>query len=89
MVAPFAYAEQELNYHKRYFKMSMFPNVFFKYRKTSCTKTTENSRRQHHYSISAKAIDVRDDAVVIDGTGKTLTPGFIENHAHLIMAQAC
>ncbi|MBY6197738.1 metal-dependent hydrolase family protein [Vibrio hangzhouensis] len=36
-------------------------------------------------SISAKAIDVRDDAVIIDGTGKTLTPGFIENHAHLML----
>ncbi|EDK27956.1 hypothetical protein VSWAT3_19208 [Vibrionales bacterium SWAT-3] len=35
--------------------------------------------------ITAKTIDVRDDAVVIDGTGKTLTPGFIENHAHLML----
>ncbi len=36
-------------------------------------------------SISDKAINVRDDAVIIDGTGKTLTPGFIENHAHLML----
>ncbi|WP_163134411.1 amidohydrolase family protein [Agarivorans sp. Alg241-V36] len=36
-------------------------------------------------SISAKVISVRDDALVIDGKGKTLTPGFIENHAHLML----
>ncbi|MCW8346845.1 amidohydrolase family protein [Vibrio sp. ZSDZ65] len=36
-------------------------------------------------SISAKTIEVRDDAVIIDGSGKTLTPGFIENHAHLML----
>ncbi|ROV60582.1 amidohydrolase family protein [Vibrio ponticus] len=36
-------------------------------------------------AVSAKAINVRDDAVIIDGTGKTLTPGFIENHAHLML----
>lgn len=35
--------------------------------------------------ISSKEIKVRDDAVVIDGTGKTMTPGFIENHAHLML----
>ncbi|WP_221073721.1 metal-dependent hydrolase family protein [Agarivorans aestuarii] len=55
---------------------------------------TENKLYEDHFvlvegnkikSISAKAITVREDAVVIDGTGKTLTPGFIENHAHLML----
>jgi imidazolonepropionase-like amidohydrolase len=55
---------------------------------------TENKLYEDHFvlvegnkikSISAKAIAVREDAVVIDGTGKTLTPGFIENHAHLML----
>lgn len=55
---------------------------------------TENKLYEDHFvlvegnkitSISAKAIKVRDDAVIIDGTGKTLTPGFIENHAHLML----
>ncbi|OZS42898.1 metal-dependent hydrolase family protein [Photobacterium sanguinicancri] len=36
-------------------------------------------------TISDKDIKVRDDATTIDGTGKTLTPGFIENHAHLML----
>lgn len=36
LVASFAYAEQELNYHRRYFKMSMSSTAL----KTSCTKTT-------------------------------------------------
>lgn len=41
-------------------------------------------------TISDKDIKVRDDATTIDGTGKTLTPGFIENHAHLmLMGQIC
>ncbi|QFT12070.1 amidohydrolase family protein [Vibrio sp. THAF190c] len=55
---------------------------------------TENKLYEDHFvlvegnkiaSISAMAIKVRDDAVIIDGTGKTLTPGFIENHAHLML----
>ncbi|MFC1235964.1 amidohydrolase family protein [Vibrio sp. F74] len=55
---------------------------------------TENKLYEDHFvlvegniitSISNKDIDVRDDAVVIDGTGKTLTPGFIEGHAHLML----
>ncbi|MEE1673228.1 amidohydrolase family protein [Agarivorans aestuarii] len=55
---------------------------------------TENRLYEDHFvlvegnkikSISAKSISVREDAVVIDGTGKTLTPGFIENHAHLML----
>ncbi|GAB3531532.1 metal-dependent hydrolase family protein [Photobacterium alginatilyticum] len=36
-------------------------------------------------TISAEEINARSDATVIDGTGKTLTPGFIENHAHLML----
>ncbi|NMP16011.1 amidohydrolase family protein [Thalassotalea sp. Y01] len=35
--------------------------------------------------ISEKDIEAAQDATVIDGTGKTLTPGFIENHAHLML----
>jgi imidazolonepropionase-like amidohydrolase len=35
-------------------------------------------------SISTDAIDV-GDAVVIDGGGRTLLPGFIETHAHLML----
>lgn len=34
--------------------------------------------------ISAQPIEA-GDATVIDGNGKTLTPGFIENHAHLML----
>jgi imidazolonepropionase-like amidohydrolase len=35
-------------------------------------------------SVSTTAIDA-PDATVIDGDGRTLTPGFIENHAHLML----
>ena len=35
--------------------------------------------------ISEKDIEAAQDATVIDGAGKTLTPGFIENHAHLAL----
>ena len=35
-------------------------------------------------TVSTEAIDA-PDATVIDGEGRTLTPGFIENHAHLMM----
>lgn len=55
---------------------------------------TENKLYENHHvlvegnkikTISAKEISVGADATVIDGTGKTLTPGFIENHAHLML----
>ncbi|GAB1623213.1 amidohydrolase family protein [Agarivorans albus] len=36
-------------------------------------------------AISAKKITARSDATIIDGSGKTMTPGFIENHAHLML----
>ena len=36
-------------------------------------------------AISAGEIETRSGATVIDGGGKTLTPGFIENHAHLML----
>jgi imidazolonepropionase-like amidohydrolase len=36
-------------------------------------------------AISASAIEIRDDTTVIDGGGRTLMPGFIENHAHLML----
>ncbi|WP_170420147.1 amidohydrolase family protein [Ruegeria arenilitoris] len=35
-------------------------------------------------TVSTEAIDA-PDATVIDGEGRTLTPGFIENHAHLML----
>lgn len=35
-------------------------------------------------TVSTEAIDALD-ATVIDGEGRTLTPGFIENHAHLML----
>lgn len=35
-------------------------------------------------AVSTDAIDA-PDATVIDGEGRTLTPGFIENHAHLML----
>ncbi|WP_417667583.1 amidohydrolase family protein [Roseibium sp.] len=35
-------------------------------------------------TVSGEAIDA-PDAEVIDGEGRTLTPGFIENHAHLML----
>ncbi|WP_164658524.1 amidohydrolase family protein [Tropicibacter sp. Alg240-R139] len=35
-------------------------------------------------SVSTEAIDA-PNATVIDGGGRTLTPGFIENHAHLML----
>ncbi|MEZ9710033.1 amidohydrolase family protein [Vibrio breoganii] len=55
---------------------------------------TENKLYENHHvlvegnkikAISAKEIKVNEGATVIDGTGKTLTPGFIENHAHLML----
>jgi len=36
-------------------------------------------------SISADAIPINDDAVVIDGGGRTLMPGLIDSHVHLNM----
>ncbi|WP_060981005.1 metal-dependent hydrolase family protein [Vibrio splendidus] len=81
LVASFAYAEEAQ------LPQTLFQNV-------DIFNGTENKLYEDHFvlvegniitSISAKAIDVRDDAVVIDGTGKTLTPGFIENHAHLML----
>ncbi|MDJ0780041.1 MAG: amidohydrolase family protein [Gammaproteobacteria bacterium] len=36
-------------------------------------------------AISAGEIETRDDATVIEGDGRTLMPGFIENHAHLML----
>ncbi|MFM2643722.1 amidohydrolase family protein [Vibrio chagasii] len=82
LVASFTYAEQEAQ-----LPQTLFQNV-------DVFNGTENKLYEDHFvlvegniitSISAKTIDVRDDAVVIDGTGKTLTPGFIENHAHLML----
>lgn len=82
LVASFAYAEQEAQ-----LPQTLFQNV-------DVFNGTENKLYEDHFvlvegniitSISAKTIDVRDDAVVIDGTGKTLIPGFIENHAHLML----
>lgn len=35
-------------------------------------------------TVSTEAIEV-DDATVIDGGGRTLTPGFIDNHVHLML----
>ncbi|PHX08382.1 metal-dependent hydrolase family protein [Vibrio splendidus] len=81
LVASFAYAEEAQ------LPQTLFQNV-------DIFNGTENKLYEDHFvlvegniitSISTKAIDVRDDAVVIDGTGKTLTPGFIENHAHLML----
>ena len=81
LVASFAYAEEAQ------LPQTLFQNV-------DIFNGTENKLYEDHFvlvegniitSISAKAINVRDDAVVIDGTGKTLTPGFIENHAHLML----
>ncbi|EQM13875.1 TPA: amidohydrolase family protein [Vibrio parahaemolyticus] len=55
---------------------------------------TENKLYENYYvlvegnkikTISSSKIKARDDAKVIDGSGKTLTPGFIENHAHLML----
>ncbi|WP_394138877.1 amidohydrolase family protein [Vibrio chagasii] len=82
LVASFAYAEQEAQ-----LQQTLFQNV-------DVFNGTENKLYEDYFvlvegniitSISSKTIDVRDDAVVIDGTGKTLTPGFIENHAHLML----
>ena len=82
LVASIAYAEQEAQ-----LPQTLFQNV-------DVFNGTENKLYEDHFvlvegniitSISSKTIDVRDDAVVIDGTGKTLTPGFIENHAHLML----
>ncbi|NOH33465.1 metal-dependent hydrolase family protein [Vibrio chagasii] len=82
LVASFAYANQEAQ-----LPQTLFQNV-------DVFNGTENKLYEDHFvlvegniitSISSKTIDVRDDAVVIDGTGKTLTPGFIENHAHLML----
>ena len=37
-------------------------------------------------AISASDIETRDGATVIDGGGRTLMPGFIDNHVHLALA---
>ncbi|UPR53071.1 amidohydrolase family protein [Vibrio cyclitrophicus] len=82
LVATFTFAEE-----KAQLPQTLFQNV-------DIFNGTENKLYEDHFvlvegniitSISQKDIDVRDDAVVIDGTGKTLTPGFIENHAHLML----
>ncbi|CAM3044701.1 metal-dependent hydrolase family protein [Vibrio rarus] len=82
LVATLAFAEEEAQ-----LPQTLFQNV-------DIFNGTENKLYEDHFvlvegniitSISQKDIDVRDDAVVIDGTGKTLTPGFIENHAHLML----
>ncbi len=82
LVATFTFAEEKVQ-----LPQTLFQNV-------DIFNGTENKLYEDHFvlvegniitSISKKDIDVRDDAVVIDGTGKTLTPGFIENHAHLML----
>lgn len=68
------------------------PQIVFK--NVDIFNGTENKLYENHHvlvegnkikTISAKEISARSDATVIDGTGKTLTPGFIENHAHLML----
>ncbi len=82
LVATIAFAEDEAQ-----LPQTLFQNV-------DIFNGTEDKLYEDHFvlvegniitSISDKAINVRDDAVIIDGTGKTLTPGFIENHAHLML----
>jgi imidazolonepropionase-like amidohydrolase len=82
LVATIAFAEDE----------SQLPQTLFQ--NVDIFNGTEDKLYEDHFvlvegniitSISAKEINVRDDAVIIDGTGKTLTPGFIENHAHLML----
>jgi imidazolonepropionase-like amidohydrolase len=82
LVATFTFAEEKVQ-----LPQTLFQNV-------DIFNGTENKLYEDHFvlvegniitSISKKDIDVRDDAVVIDGAGKTLTPGFIENHAHLML----
>ena len=55
---------------------------------------TENKLYENHQvlvegnfirAISAGEIGTRDGATVINGGGRTLMPGFIENHAHLML----
>ncbi|MGR5500512.1 amidohydrolase family protein [Vibrio sp. DNB22_10_4] len=82
LVATIAFAEDEAQQPQ-----TLFQNV-------DIFNGTEDKLYEDHFvlvegniitSISAKEINVRNDAVIIDGTGKTLTPGFIENHAHLML----
>ena len=55
---------------------------------------TENRLYENHQvlvegnlirAISDGEIQTREGATVIDGGGRTLTPGFVENHAHLML----
>ncbi|MCP4874367.1 MAG: amidohydrolase family protein, partial [Gammaproteobacteria bacterium] len=55
---------------------------------------TENKLYENHQvlvegnlirAISESAIETREGATVIDGGGRTLMPGFIEAHAHLML----
>lgn len=83
MIATFTYAAEEAPA----LPQTLFQNV-------DIFNGTENTLYQDHFvlvegnkiaSISDAAIEVREDAVIIDGSGKTLTPGFIEAHAHLML----
>ena len=68
------------------------PQVLFK--NVNIFNGTENTLYENHQvlvegnlikAISASEIQARSDATVIDGNGMTLSPGFIENHAHLML----
>ena len=68
------------------------PQVLFK--NVNIFNGTENKLYENHQvlvegnlikAISAGDIEAKSHATVIDGGGRTLTPGFIENHAHLML----
>ena len=68
------------------------PQVLFK--NVNIFNGTEDKLYENHQvlvegnlikAISAGEIEARSGATVIDGNGMTLSPGFIENHAHLML----
>ncbi|MCP4765075.1 MAG: amidohydrolase family protein [Gammaproteobacteria bacterium] len=72
--------------------MEMPPQTLFK--NVNIFNGTEDKLYENHQvlvegnmikAISASAIETRAGVTVIDGGGRTLMPGFIENHAHLML----
>ncbi|WP_080932770.1 amidohydrolase family protein [Vibrio vulnificus] len=68
------------------------PQVLFK--NVNIFNGTENKLYKNHQvlvegnlikSISADEIQANSGATVIDGGGRTLTPGFVESHAHFVL----
>jgi imidazolonepropionase-like amidohydrolase len=53
---------------------------------TALSNVLVRSNRIEKVSSDPIPIDRRGDTMIIDGSGKTLMPGLIDNHVHLFMA---